>query len=101
MQMPSTAWTRWCGRYRLQDSGGEQVVLLGRFRSPLPGPQTDDLEVVVQDGDRLDLIAARLYGSPSFWWVLAERNGIDLPGMMPPAGQTIWAPNPQRVGQLG
>lgn len=43
-------------------------------------PSTDsDTVHVVSAGERIDLIAYKYYGSPLLWWVIAERNNIDLP----------------------
>jgi len=30
----------------------------------------------VVSGDRIDLIAYNEYGAPSYWWIIAELNGI-------------------------
>lgn len=35
-----------------------------------------DLYILAVDGDRLDLISQRFYGTPKFWWVLALANDM-------------------------
>jgi nucleoid-associated protein YgaU len=38
--------------------------------------QTSDLRIVSKLGDRLDILANKYYKSPSYWWIIAEANGI-------------------------
>jgi nucleoid-associated protein YgaU len=42
-------------------------------------------------GDRLDLIAANVYGNATKWRLIAEYNNIDNPETLKP-GQTIMIP---------
>ena len=42
-------------------------------------PQQDDLFHVVQDTDRIDLLAYRYLGDPTLWWVICDYNDILLP----------------------
>ena len=39
-------------------------------------PQPDDLFHVVQDTDRIDLLAYRYLGDPTLWWVICDYNDI-------------------------
>ena len=36
----------------------------------------DDVYVASQTGDRLDLLANQYYGSPAYWWIIANANNI-------------------------
>lgn len=36
----------------------------------------DDIYVATQTGDRLDLLANQYYGSPAYWWIIANANKI-------------------------
>ena len=36
----------------------------------------DDIYVATQTGDRLDLLANQYYGSPAYWWIIANANNI-------------------------
>ena len=36
----------------------------------------DDIYVASQTGDRLDLLANQYYGSPAYWWIIANANNI-------------------------
>jgi nucleoid-associated protein YgaU len=40
--------------------------------------QTGDINYVVTNGDRIDLLAYRFYGDPVLWWVIAAANGMQL-----------------------
>jgi nucleoid-associated protein YgaU len=55
--------------------------------------------VTVIDGDSLQSIAARVYGNPSLWFVLAEANGLD-PSQPLKAGTRITVPNTIETGAL-
>ena len=60
----------------LKDSEGRQFF--DRLSFPPLEPQTDDAEITVAVGDRLDSLAQRIYGDAKLQWVLALANGIDL-----------------------
>jgi len=36
----------------------------------------EDIYVASQTGDRLDLLANQYYGSPAYWWIIANANNI-------------------------
>ena len=38
--------------------------------------RNDDVFLVSQTGDRLDLLANQYYGSPAYWWIIANANNI-------------------------
>jgi len=38
----------------------------------------DDIQHIVTQGDRIDLLANRYYQDPGFWWVIAWANGLDI-----------------------
>lgn len=58
----------------------------------LPGRQAH----VVTEGENLQLIAARTYGSPGAWRSVAECNGIDDPFRVR-VGRTVFLPNPSEL----
>ena len=51
-----------------------------RVRKPILYPtiprSLDDIYLQTSPGDRLDLIAFKYYGRPSYYWIIAEANGI-------------------------
>ena len=36
----------------------------------------DDIYVATQTGDRLDLLSKQYYGTPAYWWIIANANNI-------------------------
>tara|TARA_B100001996_G_C18177755_1_gene407019 strand:- start:155 stop:451 length:297 start_codon:yes stop_codon:yes gene_type:complete len=53
---------------------GKEVYASKRMkRIPL---SNNDTYVVAQTGDRLDLLANQYYGSPAYWWIIANANNI-------------------------
>ena len=46
----------------------------------------------VELGERLDQIAAKSYGNPDYWWVIAAASGIGW-GLQVPRGTIIRIPN--------
>lgn len=38
--------------------------------------KNDDIYVATQTGDRLDLLSNQYYGTPSYWWIIANANNI-------------------------
>lgn len=61
--------------------------------------QPDDLRHTVQDHDRLDSIAARYYGDPNLWWILAHANDIEDPITQLYAGLELVVPSPRYIRQ--
>ena len=39
---------------------------------------------VLQEGERLDTIAGKIYGDSNYWWVIAAASGIGWPLQVPP-----------------
>lgn len=59
--------------------------------------QTDDIEYEVKAGDRIDLLANRFYGKPSYWKVIAVANDMELLPTDLKAHQIIRIPSPRFV----
>jgi nucleoid-associated protein YgaU len=55
------------------------TAYLARRLVPAPERQATLGEHEVQEGDRLDLIAARWYGDPELWWRIADANPSEHP----------------------
>tara|TARA_Y100001937_G_scaffold30908_1_gene44336 strand:+ start:18081 stop:18374 length:294 start_codon:yes stop_codon:yes gene_type:complete len=51
----------------------------------------DDIYVTTQVGDRLDNLALTFYGSPEFWWFIANVNNLTT--MNVEAGLTLRIPS--------
>ena len=56
--------------------------------------QETDLYIIARDGDRLDLLANEFYKDISYWWVIAEANGIGKGTTVIEPGMQIRIPNP-------
>ncbi len=46
---------------------------------------------IIQEGDRLDIIAGRMYQNSTLWWVIAAASGIGW-GLQVPAGTVLRIP---------
>lgn len=62
------------------------TVMYPSFNTP------DDTQIVSQEGDRLDLLAAEYYGDESLWFTIARANGLGKGSMAIPAGKIIRIP---------
>ncbi len=79
------------GRYSLVNSvfvGGEttlatNTVSVNIFRSANSG-LIQTTKYVLQEGERLDMLAGKIYGDSNFWWVIAAASGIGWPMQLPP-----------------
>ena len=49
------------------------------FIPPTIPSSENDIRHIVSNHERVDLIAHKYYGTSELWWVIAERNNIDLP----------------------
>ncbi len=69
-----------------------QVKDPGTFagQNPTSGGGTGEMHIV-NEGDRLDLIAAKYYKKPTLWREIAEHNGINNPRSLTP-GQRLLIP---------
>lgn len=47
---------------------------------------------VLQEGERLDIIAGRVYGDSQYWWIIAAASGIGWALQVPP-GTLLKIPN--------
>jgi len=56
-------------------------------------PADTPANVVVQSGDTLRTIAARVFGDAGLWYLIAQANGLTDPNSAPAAGTTLIIPN--------
>lgn len=56
-------------------------------------------EIVLQEGERLDIMAGREYGDGRLWWVIASASGIGW-GLQAPPGTRIILPNISDVAEV-
>jgi phage tail protein X len=48
--------------------------------------------LTLSEGDRLDILAGKIYGDGKLWWILAAASGIGF-GLQVPAGTLILVPD--------
>ena len=40
-------------------------------------PTNEDIYIIATQSDRLDLLAAKYYGDPTYWWVISVANNLN------------------------
>jgi nucleoid-associated protein YgaU len=61
--------------------------------------QVDDQQYTVVSTDRIDTLAARFYGDPVLWWVIAAANDMELSTVALSSGQVLRIPASRYVLQ--
>lgn len=80
----------------LRDADGRVVAYVRRRFLPQGAALPLLVEVEVQQGDRLDLITARVLGDPeAFWRVCDANNALDPADLTRPIGRYLRVPLPQ------
>ncbi len=51
-----------------------------------------DLVIISVTGDRLDTLAVKHYGRSSYWWLIAEANGLGKGSLFIPPGMQLRIP---------
>lgn len=85
------SWLKFCKLEKVEEPG--TVVFWAPFEAPEIKDQDSDTEYVVKNGDRIDLLAQKAYGSPYLWWVIAAKNDLVYPAEELKQGMTIILPN--------
>ena len=68
------AISRYLSNPKKKTPDGKTVYKSKRLKNiPL---KNDDIYVATQTGDRLDLLSNQYYGSPTYWWIIANANNI-------------------------
>jgi hypothetical protein len=76
-------------------ASGRTVVYVGRRLLPPASQLTPLARVLVTEGDRLDLVAARTLGDPLQWWRIADANeGTDPEELVATPGRILWVSTP-------
>lgn len=73
------------------------VLFWGLEDIPEVEEQTGDTVYEVKDGDRLDQLSFRFYGTSALDWVIAVANNLDQPDIQLVPGLTIRIPDSQFV----
>lgn len=85
---------------KLLDIGGLRGKGTRVFRSTRPTKveeRIDDVIITVDEGDRMDLLANKFYGSPKLWFVIASVNNLTNGSMHIPVGTQIRIPAKNRI----
>ena len=86
----SRYWQLPTATYVNRDGQAFPYVLLRQFPAAVATGQAYS----VRDGDRLDLLAYRLFGDPEQFWRLCDANGGLRPEDLETTGQTLIVPLP-------
>ena len=86
--VPTATWTA---------PDGTQVAYLTRRIVPQPTSYTSLGTHVMQDGERLDQVAASLMGDPLLFWRLADANGALDPNELEQVRRVLTIPLPAGV----
>jgi hypothetical protein len=62
------------------DANGVEQVYVGRRFLPQPETLAEVGRIDVQDGDRIDTIAGKVFNDPELWWRIADANRALTPG---------------------
>ncbi len=94
--------SRYYGSSTLSYTGpdGQPITYLPRRFIPQPGsPNYATVAThTVQQGDRLDLLAAKYLGDPILYWVLCDANGAMAPDdLVDTPGKTLQITMPQGI----
>lgn len=68
-------------RKKLTDKNGREIVYLKRRFLPRPGGYLMARHSIEQ-GDRVDLLAAKYLGDPEQYWRICDINGVMEPGSL-------------------
>ena len=82
------------GRNELRKNGTQ---VFGAARPTKIQERSDDLIIVANEGDRLDNLAAKFYGSPRLWFVIASVNNLNDGSMHISPGTEVRIPLKSRV----
>lgn len=92
-----TSWTNFMEIEETEIANGQVVAFLGDFDAPEIPDSDGDIEHIVEERDRLDLLADEHYGEELLAWVIALRNNFDLPDAELKVGDKIIIPDPDLV----
>ena len=55
-------------------------------------PSDDDIYIISTQSDRLDLLATKYYGDPTYWWVISVANNLNDASLSIPVGRQLRIP---------
>ena len=75
----------------------EGIQVFSATRPTKIQPRQDDLIIIASEEDRLDNLAAKFYGSPRLWYVIASVNDLNNGSMHITPGIEVRIPLKSRV----
>jgi hypothetical protein len=93
----SVSWLNYCPSEETTTANEDVLTFWGMFVPPEIPESDGDIEHVIRAGERLDALALTYYRDEQLSWVIAVRNGMDLPDAQMVIGATITVPDPQVV----
>jgi hypothetical protein len=55
-------------------------------------PTNEDIYIITTQSDRLDLLAAKYYGDPTYWWVISVANNLNDASLAIEVGKQLRIP---------
>ncbi len=55
-------------------------------------PTNDDIYIISTQSDRLDLLAAKYYGDPTYWWIISVANNLNDASLAIEVGKQLRIP---------
>lgn len=98
IRLESNSWVNRCPEQLVFDADtGVEVRFFDMFEPPVIDRFENETEHVVEGRTRLDLLAKEHYGDRSLDWVIAVRNGLDLPDAELYEGMVLMIPEDNYV----
>ena len=82
------------GRNALRKEG---IQVITSARPTKSQERSDDINIIANEVDRLDNLAAKFYGSPRLWYVIASVNNLNNGSMHITPGTEVRIPVKSRV----
>ena len=93
-----SSWARFSQESTVFDNDvGSDVVFYEMFEPPALDPSDGDLDIIVESRTRLDKLAYTYYGDVALWWVIAERNNLEIPISELYPGMSLVIPDPKYI----
>ncbi len=55
-------------------------------------PTNEDIYIISTQSDRLDLLAAKYYGDPTYWWIISVANNLNDASLAIESGKQLRIP---------
>ncbi len=55
-------------------------------------PTNEDIYIIATQSDRLDLLAAKYYGDPTYWWIISVANNLNDASLAIESGKQLRIP---------